>query len=174
MRWLVRRLHAEGGVTVVELGFAMLLTSIVSALMIVWIIGVAGADDRSRSNDAALGDLRDVSDQMSRDVRSAEFLLTAEHHVLSLWLDGDRDDVLDTGEQITWTVGSMGTVTRSTDAGTGVTLASRMDAVQTGFAYDATAPADVARVTILLVATSPSGDGHDELRLATDVYLRNP
>lgn len=171
-RWM--QLRGDSGVTIVELGFAMLLTTIVCALMIVWIIGVAGADGRSQSNDAALEDLRDVSDRMSRDVRSAEYLITADPDVLVVWLDVDRDDVLDIGEQVTWTVWSMGTVTRSTDADSGVTLASNMDTAQTGFAYDSALPTAVARVTIQLVALSPSGDGDDELRLSTDVYLRNP
>jgi len=48
-----------------------------------------------------------------------------------------------------------------------------LDPDLSSFSYDEPVPADVATVTIELVALSPSGDTNDELRYASKVFLRN-
>lgn len=162
----------DGGFSVVELGIAMMLTALVSALMIVWIIGVAGADERQRSNDQALENLRDVTDQLSRDIRSAEYLITAQEGSMSMWLDTNQDDVIDPGETVTWTLGSTD-VLRTSDTGTISVVATRIASTLSRFTYDSLVAADVAQVSIELVVESPWGASSDALRVSTDVYLRN-
>ena len=163
----------DRGMTLLELSVAMLISALIATAMLSWIIGVASADDRFKSNDLALGDLRDVSDRLSRELRSSEYVTAAQSAAISFWADSNRDDVIDAGETITWTLESDGSVVRTTDAGLTTVVATRLDPDLSSFSYDEPVPADVATVTIELVALSPSGDTNDELRYASKVFLRN-
>lgn len=163
----------DRGITTIELLVAMVVTALIAGAMMSWIMSVSTADDRFKSNDYAMADLRDISDQLSRDLRSSEYLTVAGPDAVSFWLDADRNDVVDTGETLTWSIESDGTVVRATDSGVSTVVATRIDPSLSFFAYDAGSPQQVSTVTIELVALSPSGDTNDELRYASKVFLRN-
>ncbi len=152
----------------------MVMTALLSTVMLTWIFTGFGSDSTHRSYDHALEDLRNVSDQLSREVRAADYLTAAEAASMTFWLDGNRDGIVDVGETVTWTIGAGGVVVRSTDDGSpGAVLATYLSPTGSSFSYDAVVPGDVGRVTIDLVALAATSAGGDEVFHSTDVYLRN-
>ena len=166
------RLGRDGGMSLVELGVAMMITAVLSVLMITWFAAGVGSENSHRSYDAALSDLREVSDRLGREVRSAGALTAADADSLSFWLDENRDGVTDAGETITWAItGSEMRRFTDDDSEDGV-LATHLTA-GTGFTYDAASPGAVTRVTITLVAGAETRAGVDEVTHTADIYLRN-
>ena len=164
---------SEAGITVIELSVGMVMTALLSTVMITWIFTGFGADSTLRSYDHALEDLRNVSDQLIREVRAADYLTAAEAASMTFWLDGDRDGTVNIGETVTWTIGAGGVVVRSTDDGSSGVVATYLSPTGSSFSYDAIIPGDVSRVTIDLVALAATSAGGDEVFHSTDVYLRN-
>lgn len=162
----------DTGMSLVELGVAMMITAVLSVLMVSWFAAGVGSENSHRSYDAALSDLREISDRLGREVRAAGVLTSAAPDSLSFWLDGDRDGVADAGETITWTIdGSEMRRFTDDDSEDGV-LATHLT-TGTGFAYDAASPGAVTRVTITLVAGAETRAGIDEVTHTADIYLRN-
>ena len=163
----------ERGVTMVELGVAMLITALLSTVMITWVFAGVSSENSHRSYDDALADLRQVTDRLGREIRSAGYLTEAGVSSLAYWLDGDRDGVAEAGETITWAIDGS-TIVRSADDGQpGAVLATNLSGAASSFAYDATIPGDVTRVTITFVALAETQAGYDELQHTLDIYLRN-
>lgn len=171
-RWRRRLGDSDAGVTLLELSVAMLITSIIAATMLTWVIGVVTTDDRHNSTDFVLGDLRDVGDRLTRELRAAEYLTVAEPNRLTFWADFDRDNVVDTGEMVTWRLTDDGVMLRSVDGGASTAIATHLVA-GTEFSYDSSTPANVEQVTLDLVGVVMSGAQEDELVYTTDIYLRN-
>ena len=173
MRILTRFSRDESGVTLVEVAVTMVLGSMVAALMMVWLAAGIGSETSHRSYDEALADLRHVTDQLSREIRSSSGLTAAQPGSLSFWLDGNRDGITDTGETITWAIDG-DSVVRSTDADeSSATLATHVSDFYSLFEYDAEDPDSVSRVTITLVTLADTRAGDDRLIHSADVYLRN-
>jgi type II secretory pathway pseudopilin PulG len=167
------QLSGEAGMSLVELGVSMVITSLLAVLMVTWFSAGVGSENSHRSYDDALSDLRGVSDRLGKEVRSAGYLTAADATSLSFWLDGDRDGVVEEGETITWAIDGT-TMVRTTDDGvTSAVLATNLTPSASGFTYDAIDPADVTRVTITLVATAETRAGGDQLEHTDDIYLRN-
>ena len=176
MRFLYRDRGPERGITIVEVGVAMFITALLATVMITWLTGVYGAESRQASYDEALGDLRDVSDRMARDVRGASEIVVADPDTITFWLDADRDGVTDLGEVVTWAIVTDGTVVRSTDGGlSNAVIATNIVPGSSGFSYDDPVAADISVVTISLAAAADLGPGAgtDEVVHSTDVHLRN-
>ena len=140
-----------------------------------WTFAASSVDGRHAGDDEAVHNLRLVREQMLRELRSARGVLAAEPLSVTVWADQDRDDVVDTGESITWTLSPGGEMLRSTDADAGGPVADGFDAAVSGFGYDASLPADVTTISVHLVAVVPSGVGSaDGVRsLEVDLRLRN-
>jgi hypothetical protein len=170
-----RLLPGDSGVTVVELSIAMVMALMLSTVMITWVFAGFGSDSAHRSYDEALADVRNVSDQLSREVRAASTLTLAEEKSVSFWLDSNRNTTVESGETITWTILTNGDVTRSVDGAGGGTalMATHLDATKSSFLYDATDPGEVGRITIQLVALAETQAGLDEVVHGFDIYLRN-
>ncbi len=167
-----RRLAVDAGLTLVELGVSMVITSLLGALMITWFAAGVGSENSHQSYDAALSDLREVSDRLGSELRGSGYLTAAEPGTISFWLDGDRDGVVESGETITWAIDGV-TMVRSTDDGaTSAVLATHLG-TDSAFSYDAIAPADVTRVTISLVADATTRAGTDQIEHVVEIYLRN-
>jgi type II secretory pathway pseudopilin PulG len=165
---------SEAGITLVELGVGMVITALLSTVMITWIFTGFSAESTHRSYDQALEDLRNVSDQLSREVRAADYLTASDTASMTFWLDGNRDGIVDTGETVTWAIEAGGVVVRVTDDGNPKTVvATRLSPTGSSFSYDAAMPGDVGRVTIDLIALAATSAGGDEVFLSTDIYLRN-
>jgi len=164
---------SEAGITLVELGVGMVITALLSTVMITWIFTGFSAESTHRSYDQALEDLRNVSDQLSREVRAADYLTASDTASMTFWLDGNRDGIVDTGETVTWAIEAGGVVVRATDDGTKTIVATRLSPTGSSFSYDAASPGDVGRVTIDLTALAATSAGGDEVFLSTDIYLRN-
>jgi len=166
---------SEAGITIVELSVGMVMTALLSTVMITWVVTGFNSDSTHRSYDHALEDLRNVSDQLSREVRAADYLTAAETASMTFWLDGNRDGAVDLGETVTWAIEAGGIVVRATDEGSpGAVIATYLSPTDSSFSYDAVIPGDVTRVTIDLVALVATSAGGDEVFHSTDVYLRNP
>ncbi len=165
---------SDAGITLVELSVGMVMTALLSTVMVTWIFTGFGSDSTHRSYDQALEDLRNVSDQLSREVRAADYLTTADAASMTFWLDANRDGTVDTGETVTWSIESGGVVVRVTDDGSPKTvIATNLSPTASSFGYDEVDPASVGRVTIDLVALAATSSGGDEVFHSIDVYLRN-
>jgi hypothetical protein len=152
----------------------MLMSALLSTVMIIWVFAGFRSDSVHRSYDEALSDLRRVTDQLSREVRSAGYLTAADDLSMTFWLDGDRDGTVDTGELVSWTIDSGGNVLRATDDGSpGAIVATNLSFTASSFSYDSATPVDITRVTIDLVALAATETGGDEVFRSFDVYLRN-
>lgn len=175
VRDLIQRFRREElGITIIELSISMAITALLSTVMIVWVFAGFGSDSTHSSYDAALDDLRNVTDRLSSEVRAANHLTAAEEDSLSFWLDANRDGTLDSGELVTWAIQTDGTVVRSTDGGSpGAVLATNLSPTESGFYYDSATPASVTRVSIDLVSLAQTRAGDDEVFHGFDVYLRN-
>jgi type II secretory pathway pseudopilin PulG len=173
MQLLGRRVgDDDSGLTLVELGVGMAITALLSTLMVTWLSAGVGSETSHRSYDDALADLRHVTDQMSKEIRSAGHLTAAGTSSLGYWLDGDRDGVVDTGETVTWAIDGLG-ITRSTDADSGGVLATSVSEAYSSFSYDSDDPAAITRVTISLVTLAENRAGEARLEHTVDIHLRN-
>ena len=169
---LVTRPRGEAGVTLVELGVALSITALLSTLMVTWFAAGVGSENSHSSYDAALNDLRTVSDRMSREVRAAGTLSAIAADSLTFWLDLDRDGTEDEGETITWTISGRAML-RGTDALEEPAVIATNLAETSAFLYDAEDPALVTRVTLDLVAAAQTRAGRDLVEYSIDIYLRN-
>ncbi|HAX82230.1 MAG TPA: hypothetical protein DCY40_06670, partial [Actinobacteria bacterium] len=166
------RLAGEAGMSLVELGVSMVITSLLALLMTTWLSAGVGSENSHRSYDHALSDLREVSDRLGKEVRSADYLTAAGPTSLSFWLDGNRDGIADAGETITWAIDGT-TMVRTTDDGvTSAILATNLTPSASSFTYDSTDPAAVTRVTLSLRATAETRAGGDQLQHTIEIYLR--
>lgn len=173
MRLPWRRLGVdESGLTLIELSVGMAITAMLSTVMVVWLAAGVGSETSHGSYDAALADLRHITDQMSREIRGAGYLTAAGPSSLGYWLDGNRDGVVDGGETVTWTIDDLG-ITRSTDASSGGVLATSVSGIYSSFSYDSEDPALITRVTISLVTIAQNRSGERRLEHTVDIYLRN-
>ena len=172
----VKALRSESGATIVELSVAMFITALLSTVMVTWLFAGFGSDASHTSYDAALNDLREVTDQMSREVRSADYLTAASDSSMTFWLDGNRNGTIDTGETISWYIEG-NTVIRAVviddDLSTETVMATHISNDASSFSYDAVSPVDIGRVTIDLVALAQTRAGRDSLEHSTIIYLRN-
>lgn len=167
------RLSDDAGMSLVELGVSMVITSLLAALMVTWFSAGVGSENSHRSYDDALSDLRQVSDRLGKEVRSAGYLTAADATSLSFWLDADRDGVVEDGETITWAIDGA-TIVRTTDDGvSSAVLATNLTPSASQFTYDAIDPAAVTRVTVTLIATAETRAGGDQLEHTVEIYLRN-
>ena len=152
----------------------MSATAILMTVMLTWIFAVYGADARHLSDDSAAIGLRTVRERLGKELRGAEYLTVASDDTITYWSNIDRDETLGTGELVSWTIESDGDVVRSTDAGATITLATGVSQSQSGFSFDAGDAADVAIVSVELVALVDGADpGSDSRHLSTDIALRN-
>lgn len=169
----LRRLAADPGTTLVELGVGMAITALLATLMVTWLAAGVGSETSHRSYDDALADLRHVTDQLSREIRTASALTDLGDQSVSLWLDGDRDGVVDTGEIVTWQIDGSEVVRVTDDVEVGAVLATNVSGPDSLFAFDEEDPALVTRVTVTLVALADTRAGTDALEHSVDIYLRN-
>ncbi len=168
-----RRVSArQEGMTLVELGVAMLVTAMLSAVMVAWMTSGVNSERTHQSYDRAMSDLRAIVDQLSREVRGATEIIDAEPSSISFWLDSDRDATLDTGETVTWAIDGSDMV-RSTDGGDTGILATTISPDDSGFSYDSGIPDQITRVTITVGTFADNGSGTDLLQQSIDIYLRN-
>lgn len=175
-RYVVRRLRRtlddDGGMSLVELGVSMVITSLLAVLMVTWLSAALQSENSHASYDEALADLRDVSDRLSREVRAAGYLITAEPYSLSFWLDGNRDGVVGAGESITWAIEGSDMRRFTEDDSEDVVVATHLT-TGSRFSYDNTTPGSVTRVTVDLVAGAETRAGIDLVTHSADIYLRN-
>lgn len=168
-----RRFANDAGVTLVELGVGMAITALLATLMVTWLAAGVGSETSHRSYDEAVADLRHVTDQLAREIRTSNGLTSLGDHSLTLWLDGDRDGVVDAGEIITWQISGSEMVRVTDAAAAGAVLATNLSQADSLFTYDSDDPAQVTRVTIDLTALARTRAGSDVLEHSVDVYLRN-
>ena len=172
VRRVRRSLGGDAGMSLVELGVSMVITSLLSVLMVTWFSAGVGSENSQRSYDEALSDLRDVSDRLSREVRAAGYLTEAEPYSLSFWLDSDRDGEVGEGESITWAIEGSDMRRFTEDDSENVVVATNLT-TGSQFSYDAVTPGLVTRVTIDLVAGAETRAGVDLVLHSADIYLRN-
>lgn len=173
MRRMLRAFSSDQGLTLVELGVGMAITAMLSTILVTWLGAAVGSETSHRSYDEALADLRHVTDQMSREIRTSNGLTAIADQSLSLWLDTDRDGVVDTGEIVSWAIEGTTMVRWTDDAVIKAVVATNISESASGFGYDSTDPTAVTRVTVDLVAVATTRAGEDPLQHSVDVYLRN-
>lgn len=180
-----RRLHGDGGVTLVETLIVMILLAIVSTLVTRAVIDshkvVRIVDDQTQG----LADVRVASERLGRDIREARSVVcnpagtpsalatadpSCQYH-LQLWIDYNSDYAQQADETVTWSLDSSSRpgqydMVRTVGSAAGVVQA-RTIVVQVAFSYDvaplATAPppgaphTSVVRVNMTYDANLRSG-----------------
>ncbi|MFQ5947844.1 MAG: PilW family protein [Acidimicrobiia bacterium] len=171
---MIRRLgDRDDGVGLVELMVSLLITAVLSVMMLSWVSAVNRAETFDEQDDLALQNLRVAKERLTKELRFARQIQFGDDHKITIWQDDDYDGVQETGEVVTWEIGTDGSLTRSTDAGDSYIEASELVYAQSLFGYDATPTTDSTTVTIDLVADVDAGDGPNARSLRTQVHLRN-
>jgi type II secretory pathway pseudopilin PulG len=146
--------------------------AVIATMLISIFVGVTRVNATHDADDRALLTLREARQRVTRDVREARGFLVATPASMTLWDDEDWDGVRDTGEMVTWALGSGGTLTRSTDAGDSVIVVEGLDGVVSGFTYDSATVLNIRSVEVSLVSTVETDAGGDRA-LQFEVSLRN-
>jgi hypothetical protein len=167
------RTNDEAGTSLVEVGLSAFLTLLLLAVMTSWIVGVTSADRHHEADDTAVQALREARAHLTRELRGAQLLTAAAPHSLTMWLDSDRDAVLDAGEMVSWEITSEGVLRRSTDDGGSRDVATGLVSAESGFGYDASLPGEVAYVSIDLVLVPEGAEWFEPRVVETEVQLRN-
>jgi prepilin-type N-terminal cleavage/methylation domain-containing protein len=109
MRWLRSRLHAQSGMTLIELLVAITLLGVVSSLVVTGVQQAGRVLVHTDDENRGLQDAKVILDRLSRDIRQARGVVCdgadgdtycTEH--LQLWIDDDSDYIEDPEEIVTW------------------------------------------------------------------------
>jgi hypothetical protein len=172
----MRLRHDEAGSSVVELGIAMLITAIMSIALVTWMTSAGTAAALHESDDVAVQDLRLAKELISRELRVAEDVLSGDAHLVTVWIDDDDDDFMDSGEQISWYVGSDGALWRWTDTEEGQIQAGSLVYADSGFAFDSNDLAEITKITFNFVAQVAADERTEEpgeRQIGVTIHLRN-
>ncbi|MFQ5516184.1 MAG: type II secretion system protein J [Acidimicrobiia bacterium] len=164
-----RRLRDGGdqGTTLVELMMAGLITAVIGLLFIVWVSAVAQVELFQRQDQETLDSLRLAKARLVTELRFAEAIDSGtDADTLVFWVDADDDGIRDSGETITWDIGTGGDLVRSTDDGTSLTLASGLDTSASSFVLGADT------ITLQWAAEVDAARGPQPRSIRTEVALR--
>jgi type II secretory pathway pseudopilin PulG len=164
---------SERGATVVEFAVAVVIMAFLGAIVVGWVSGVLRVNIVQSADDEALQDLVLAREAFTKDVRQAQGLSVASASTLTMWIDVDRDDAVDAGETVSWTIEADGDFVRSTDVSTRAPYARALDTDASAFGYDAASAAQVTRVALTLVIDVERFQGTASRSLSSEVYLRS-
>lgn len=164
------RLRGDAGVSILEASVSMFGLAFVAAIMLSWLVGANRVDEIHRNDDEVIQELRVSRELLTKDVRRARAITVAQPWQLTLWLDGDHDDIVDVGERVTWGVEGDGDLVRSTDGGGDVAHATGLVIGSSHFAYDAEAVGSIRSVSFAFVVQIENGG---QRSLSAEVSLRN-
>jgi type II secretory pathway pseudopilin PulG len=167
-----RRQRGEEGISLIEVMVSVAGLAVIATMLISVFVGVTRVNTSHDADDRALLTLREVRQRITRDVREARGFLVANPATMTLWSDDDWDGVRDTGEMVTWTLGTDGVLTRSTNGGISVAVVEGLDPARSGFTYDASTVLNIRSATVSLVSTVDTAGGGDRA-LQFEVSLRN-
>lgn len=160
----------DGGVSILEMSVSMFGLAFVAAIMLSWFVGASRVDDLHRNDDAVVQELRISRELLTKDVRRARAITVATPWEVTLWLDGDHDDIVDVGERVTWEVQGDGDLVRQADDGVGTAHATGLIVDSSGFVYDDEAVPSIRTVGFAFVAKV---EGGGERSLSSEISLRN-
>lgn len=161
----------ESGFSVVELVVAMAGMALVSLMMLSVFTGATEVDELHAADDAALEQLRDARERMSRDVRQARRFTAVAGNGFTVWIDEGWDEVIGPGELVSWWFDSTGRLQRR--SGDVTRLEARDVAFDLSyFSFDSVEPTDVTAMAMHLVVVVDSRTGTTRA-LDTEITLRN-
>jgi len=173
---MVARLRAlladSRGVGIVELLVALAVSSMVVALMVTWAGAVVGVETHHSSDDEAVQALRMAKEDLGKDIRRAEEVITAGDRYLTLWVDLDRDGTADPGEQISWTMSTSGELLRSDDSGAVRVAIERLVYEASSFTYTS-GPGGIENIRFDLTAEVTTPGGNERRSIAAEIHIRN-
>ncbi len=170
---LRRRIRGEDGLTLVEMSVASFIGALLSVLMISWVFTVYSTDDLHRTDDEAMQDLRFAKDEMARDLRSGVVTALGDQSV-TLWLDWDHDDVVATGESVTWRIETSGELVRHVEGIDPEVILTGLDTEVSGFTFDSSDPGAVRNVGFdLVVGISGRGGTPGTRSISSEISLRS-
>ena len=160
----------ERGTSLVELSVSMFGLAFVAAIMLSWFVGANRVDELQRNDDEVIQDLRISRELLTKDLRRARSITAADVLAVTMWLDTDRDDIVDGGELITWEVEGDGDFVRSTDLGIETVHARSLLTGSSAFTYDDVVAASVTAVHVTLVAGLDTGSTRS---MSVEISMRN-
>jgi len=183
---MLRKLHREDGLTLVDLLIGLVLSAAVLGLTTSALHVATKTDMAVSQSSEALAQLRTTVQRLTKEVRQARRIYSdSDERTLHFWLDRNQNSVVDTGERIIWHLEAAGvktTLLRSVDdAQSGVPEAVDFLASESSFAYaresggtmQAVGPQNATVVT-LAFAADVDPDRHSGPRWTrTEVRLRN-
>jgi hypothetical protein len=170
MARLRSRPRGDRGVSILETAVSMFGLAFVAAIMLSWFVGANRVDELHRNDDQVVQELRVSRELLTKDVRRSRAITVAQPWELTLWLDGDHDDIVDVGERVTWEVAGNGDLVRYADDETGLAHATGLVIGSSGFTYDDVVATSIRTVTFTFVAQV---DGGGKRSLSADISLRN-
>ncbi|MCB2223575.1 MAG: hypothetical protein KQH83_05295 [Actinobacteria bacterium] len=165
----------DGGFTLVEVSIALTGLLLISSVMMSFFVGATRVDATHTADDAALEQLRDARQRMSRDVREARRFTAAGPHGFTVWVDDGWDEVVGTDELITWSIDVAGNLRRAVGESSRVE-ARGLSVERSYFAFDAANPSSISSMRMHLEAEveGPGGGPPTGTRsLDTEITLRN-
>ena len=162
------------GTSLIELLVAMAVSAIIVALMVTWAGAVVGTETQSSSDDSAVQELRVAKEELGKDIRRSEEIVTSGDKNLTMWIDLDRDGTRDLGEEISWSISTSGELLRSDDHGGLRVAVDRIVYAASGFTYDVAGPSGIENVGFRLVAevtTGPAATG--QRSIDAEINIRN-
>ncbi|MEK7251652.1 MAG: hypothetical protein AAB198_00155 [Actinomycetota bacterium] len=166
------RLSGEGGFTLVELSISLMFTLLIGGVVVAWIGAASSSVGLHQADDAAVQNLRVAKEQLGKELRRAGELINASSSYVAVWLDEDADLTIDTGETVTWTIGSDGSLVRSTDAGDSVEVMAGLVVPGSSFSFDSPEVASITRIRLTLVAMVDAPTGTVRT-VSTEIQMRN-
>jgi len=169
----LRSLLADSrGVSVIEMALALLISSMVVAMMVTWAGAMVGVETQHSSDDEAVQALRVAKEELGKDIRRAEAVPIAGDRYLTLWIDLDRNGAQDSGELISWVMSAAGELLRSDDAGGTRVVVGGLLYEESLFTYES-GPDGVENIHFQLAAEVTTQAGTEERSIAAEIHLRN-
>jgi type II secretory pathway component PulJ len=172
-RLLIRLSRNERGMALLELSLAGLISAMIIGVMVVWAGTTINTETHLEADDDAAQDLRMARENLSKDLRRAEEVFTAEFDTVAVWIDENRNGSIETEERIRWSIDEAGTLSRATGTGTARVDVTGLDTDVSGFTYDASAPDEVRNVDFVLTLHLDQVTGADNRAVTASVHIRN-
>ena len=171
----MRPISDDRGISVIEMMVAMLITAVISAIMLSWVVAVLRTDEFQQDELEALDQMRLAKARLVKELRFATIIdpdSTTSAITFAVELGGASGPDL-SGELVTWSIESDGTMVRyvDNDPDTAVVQATVLVAAESGFAYDP--GGTLSPVTITLVADVATGTNPAARSIRIQVHARN-
>jgi len=173
---MIRRMrHDESGVSVLELMIALIVTAVISAIMLSWVIAVLRTEALQSDDLDALDQMRVAKARLVKELRFATAIdpgSSASAVTFAVELGGSEGPDL-TGEIVTWSVEPDGTFLRYVDNDPDTATVEVTGLVPASSFFSYAAAATMSPITIELMADVDPSAAPGARSIRVQVHARN-